>query len=608
MVDYNAVLEFVKEKGWISIPILILILVIHNPDRAEKLKELFFLPFFRVFKLGSRQYMASKVSYTCTEFIKRNITKHIPSIQSVKVRIKWVRSPSDPVMQKDGTLVLCMRETSDQSRNILSATQVALPQVVCSTLRPRVSTEASASIDLVLLQRLAEGLGRHSKPVFQKYFLGPILDDSQTIRGLFQELVELDGSGSFITIFLEELNLLGETLFSSGDTSDKTEAFHELLRFLLREARRKDQQEIPLEHISSEFNIGIILLAKSEKALSRGLQPYLQAIDQNVKLGRDSIYVIAFPHAFGLMERLLDAVDGDERLLLSKVCKIKTSSKNIHPRQPKQIALLRRNPMFSDTSFKEKVVAANIRKACEVEGYVLDVSQEVALVDIMGINATIRRAACAWHTVLDCCDILTQGHKYKFLVASIDEDKEILKISLRLPKEDPWRTSEPPNVGNKIEVTVVEKKAKSLIASYGDFEIIIPVEEVSWLVYQNIEDLNILDTKQTVVVTFRDDATRILRGSIRQMEVNPWPQIQKTLPTGTKLRGTVKNVTPYSIIVELPGNLYGFLPKKAIVIAGYDYDDFKATAKEGQGLDVIVRGVSFAKRRVNLNVKRKLRS
>ena len=92
MDNLPEILEFIWSKGWVAIPVIILLLVIHDPDRAEKIKEILFLPLFRFFKRGSRQYMAAKVGYTATQFLKRELLPLLPSIPNVKIQIKWVKS------------------------------------------------------------------------------------------------------------------------------------------------------------------------------------------------------------------------------------------------------------------------------------------------------------------------------------------------------------------------------------------------------------------------------------------------------------------------------------------------------------------------------------
>jgi small subunit ribosomal protein S1 len=605
MNDINKILEFIWDKGLIAILLIALLLIIHNPDRADKLKELFFLPVFHFFKRGSKQYMAAKVGYTATEFLKRHIRNEFKSMPDVKIKINWVKSPSDPVLSRDGTLVLRLRETDDQTRNVLVATKVALPHLVCPTLRPYIKQHASVAIDLAVLRKLADGLGKHAYPIFQRYFLSPAVDENGEIRSLFTKLVELDSSGTFVFVFLEELNALGETLYSTGETDDKTEEIMAFLEFLLKEARRGVSEEITLRFVSKEFNVGIILLAKTWKASSQGVAPYLRRMDENVKLGCDSIYVIAFPPAFEFFSRLVSSAEGDDRISLIKVSQVRAMPKEEYLTPNKKLALFHRNPMFSDASFQEKVKAAGLTEGSLIEGTVLDVSDTMALLDVQGINAVIHKRECSWFTVSRCSEFLAMNEKKQFIIKSIDVSRGMLELTNRLPELDPWKSQKLPRIGDVIEVTMAQCNGLSYFGRYAEnIEIIVPRAELSWLETVAPEETSLLGTQKRVFIYEKDDEQHTLKGSIRQVEEDPWPKIHARLLMGTELRGIVLEVSPNFVRVELPGGLRGVIPRESMFQAGFEYADFEKTLVKGQGLDVVVTKVFVAKRRIRLDLKR----
>jgi hypothetical protein len=279
------ILEFIVQYGLAGFLLIVLVLIIHDPNRADKLRALLFLPLFRLFKWGSRQYLASVVGYTATEFLTKEVTSLVPSLPDVKLKVKWVESPSDPILSQDGTVILRLQETNDQTRNVLAATRVALPHVICPTLRPNLNHSAQAAVDLTVLRKLTDGLGKHARSIFQRYFLTPEVEENHRIAVLFEKLVQIDAKGTFMPIFLEELNLLGETLYESGDTHDRTDEIGSLLEYLLVEARRRVGEEIALEYFSADFCIGIVPVAKTWTAETRGISPYLTAVDMCIKKG-----------------------------------------------------------------------------------------------------------------------------------------------------------------------------------------------------------------------------------------------------------------------------------------------------------------------------------
>jgi hypothetical protein len=589
---------------WVLLAIVIILLV-QKPERAEKLKEIFFLPIFRLFKRGSRQYMAAKVSYTCTEFFNKTLRFLRASSPSLKIIIKWMNTDSDAILKEDGALVLCLRATNDQTRNILAATYVALPQVVCPTLRSHLAKENSTAVDLVLLRRLAEGLGKHARPVFQKYFFDPLVEKTSDIKSLFQQLYELDLSGTFVSIFLEELSLLGDTAFAAGDVSDKTEAFHGLLLYLLNEARREDGQEIPLNYSSVDFKLGIILLAKTEIMETRGVSPYLSRLEKDITEGCDSIYLIAYKHAFGLINKVIEAIEADQRISIEKKIDVITGLKAKHPEEPKRIILLRRNPMFSDAAFEDKVRLANITSGSLVEGTILVVSIDNALVDVMGVNGMIKKAECSWNTVFDCRSMLKEGEKKIFFVKSINSSRSILELSLRHPDEDPWRVEKIPTIGNTVEIEIRHYVGNGYLGYHGLLEFFLPIEEVTWT--DQLDEELIASVKKAIIID-KNDSERKLICSLRRLSPNPWPDIQKRMPAGTALRGNVMDISDSGVKIVLPGGLVGFLPKEALERAGFEFADYQHTVVVGQGLDVVITHLYAKKGKIRLDLQRNIRT
>ncbi|MBM4400604.1 MAG: 30S ribosomal protein S1 [Crenarchaeota archaeon] len=590
--------------GIIGFLLFLITLLIHNPERAEKIKEIFLLPIFRLFRFGAKQYIASKIAYTTSEFLRTNFYELIPSLQSAKIRIRWVLSPEDPVLHRDGSLILYLRETNDQTRNILIATQAALPRLVCATLRPNIVPLISDAIDLTLLRKLTDGLGKHAVPIFQKYFLTPAIEDRPDLTSLFKELVELDKDGIFVPIFLEELNQLGDTLYANTDTSDKSSEIFDFLKYLLTEARREEHEHIKLDHLSRDFKVGIILLALSLKMEREGVTPYIKRLEEKIKKGCDSIYIIAFEPAFGFLRKLQPIIDGNHSLTLAKTVTVR-EWKRPHSHSHRKIALYRRTPLLADTTFEDRVNAIKLKVADSVECQVLDVSEETTFLDVKGLSGVAYKSDLSWTTLNRCSDVLQANEKRKFLVKHIDIKKALVHLTLRFPETDPWKSPTLPKVGQTIEVTIFTYNPFALFGRHETgLEATIPRPETSWTEFDEMDPATFVGKRVRILVTERVDDKRILTGSIRELTKNPWPAINKKFRPGTQLRGIVAEVTPLFVRVELPGKLFGILPKEALIKAGHEYKDFEANMVRGQGLDVTVTKVFINRQRIRLDLTR----
>lgn len=601
------IIMIILSYGLPGVLLVALLLIIHDPDRAEKLKALIFKPLFLLFKWGSKEYLASEVGYTVTDFLKKHIKPFMPSMADTKIKIKWVTLTSDPVLLSDGTLILRLEETNDQTRNILAATRVSLPHVVCTDLRAHLEQYAQTAIDLVLLRNLADKLGKHARPIFQRYFFNPEIEKNKGVADLVVKLIKLDDNGIFLTIFLEELNLLGAMLYDDVVVAaDKTNEILSFVEYLIKLASREIGEEMCLEYLSSEIRTGIVLLAKTRKAEELGVTPYLQAINVKLKQGCDSIYVIAYPEAHDFSKRLITAIDGDVRLTLIKTNKINIKSPDyIKNGKVFEISLLRRNKLSSDNSFGEKLTALSIKDGSLVKGVVLDISQSATLVDVQGLNAVVYKNECSWRSISKCSDVLHIGSTYQFRVQTIDKNQNRLNLSLRFPEEDPWKSQKLPKVNDVIEVDIVGVAGTNYIGYYCEnIEILIPQHEMRWLGSDESERTDILNSRQRIIIYELSVERRIIKGSIRRLEQNPWPKIHKRLSKGKELRAIVQEVTPDFVRVSLPEGLTGHIPKDEMIQGGFEYADFEKNVVRGQGLNVVVSKVFVERQRIRLALKR----
>lgn len=605
------ILELVKLAIEFGIPgalLIMLVLLVQEPTRADKLKALFLQPTFRLFRWGSRQYLAAKVGGTVTEFLRNYIGRSLLFVITPRIQIRWVTSIADPILLEDGTLILCMEDSNDQTKNILLATRVALPHLVCPTLRGRIAKNFETAIDLAVLQKLADGLGRYASPLFQRYFLHPEIEAEQRTAELFSKLIEVDSKGIFVFIFLEELNLLGERLYLAADFSDRTAEVEGFLEFLLTVARRDIGEDIETEYLSKEFKVGIVFVAKTMKASTQGVVPYLKRVDFNIAHGSDSIYLIGFLPSAKTFHRTIDALEADSRVVIEKQARVRITpdmttnfSEYIH------LAFARVIRYMSDATFEERVVAAGIREGMQTDAIIVDVTNDACVLDIRGLRCILRRAEASWNHLSACTDVFKPNEKISVLVTQIDLEKGEIEVSRRLPDEDPWRHVAPPDSGDTVEIAFTKREGNHFVGLYkSQIEILVPVAELSWLGAESVRDVDFLGVTESVLVLNKDDQQHIILASVRLLEENPWPEIYKRYPKNTELRGVVCEITHDNVVVKLQDGLVGHIPRDSMLKAGFEFADFEKSMVLGQGLDVVVTKVFLEKKRIRVDLKRNI--
>jgi len=590
--------------GWGAF-IIIVILVVQDPERVNKFKIHVIKPFFDFFRWGSRQYLALQVGSASTEFIRHNLLSMMPEMATARLRIKWVKDVESIVGHADGTLILRMRETNDQTRNILSAIRVAIPRLVCVKVRTNLNPTAACAIDLALVRKMANSIGMHAYPVFQKHFLEPEFANSREAAELFSELVELDESGYFISVFLNELNRLGEYLASRGDSRDRTDSVMELLRFVLAIARRGHSDEVRLSYITQDFRVAVLLLAKSYKMDSEGLRPYLNRLTRNLDEGAESIYVVSFSNAISFYDRLLKAVDGDLRLEHRATFVTKKASKYAEY-GPAKVGYLRRIHARDELDFSDFVTRAGIELGSIHRAEIVDVAESYAVCAVRGVTAYIPKIECAWGPGFACNELLKIGQFINVLVKEMDSERQQLIVSVREAEGNPWEMESLPEVGSRVSVNIRARfyNGYACVLQGSDLSAILPRTEISWFSENVPTGDDLLGKEFEAKVTGHDQDNHALFVSVRQLSPSPWEEIHKALSVGTRLTAFVTAVTQTAVLVELPNAIYGYIPDSEMRKGGYEYSEYQEHLVIGQALEVVVTKVFIVKQKIRLSLAR----
>ena len=414
--------------------LIVLFLIIQDPDRIIKLKAITTQPFFRLFKWFTKEHISSKVSSQVNEFFKQNLYSLLTNNERYYFKIKWVSNAKDPLFKENGSIILRLKEDSDQTKNIFTAVQAALPHTICPFIRKNINQTCVKSIDLTILQKLAYKLGKHGKAIFKRYYLDPETDEDKEIGVLLNKLFKLDKHGFFAPIFLNELELIGEGIYAENDLNDYTYETIDFIKYLLNIVDRERGAEIELNYFKKPFSLGTILLAKAQRADTQGLRPYLKRLRIKLDKGAESVYIIAFTPAFSFFDKLLKTLDGHERVFIKNVFNTYEYGSATQVTKLK-IALLRKNDIYVDETFQGKVEANKIEIGEKVTGLVEHVSQKECLINVLGMRSYINRNDCSWTTISDCNGVLEVDKEYTFQVKNIDKTTSTIHLTMKFDSE-----------------------------------------------------------------------------------------------------------------------------------------------------------------------------
>lgn len=240
-----------------------------------------------------------------------------------------------------------------------------------------------------------------------------------------------------------------------------------------------------------------------------------------------------------------------------------------------------------------------------VEGTVKNLTEYGAFVDIGGIDGLLHVTDMSWGRLQNPADQFKPGDNVQVKVLKLDREKEKISLGYKQLLPDPWSTV--------VEVYQVDSRVKGRVSSateYGVFielepgvEGLVHVSEISWSkrsanpkrMFRRGEEVEVL------VLGVDTDEKRISLG-MKQLQPNPWDDIENRYPVGAKVRGKVRNLTDFGAFVELEDGIDGLVHVSDITWAR-KLKHPKELLKKDQEVDAIVTHIDRAGQRLSLSMK-----
>ena len=196
------------------------------------------------------------------------------------------------------------------------------------------------------------------------------------------------------------------------------------------------------------------------------------------------------------------------------------------------------------------------------KGTVKNIADFGAFVDLGGIDGLLHITDMSWGRISHPSEMVKIDDEIEVMILNVDRDREKIALGLKQKFPSPWElVNEKYPVGTKVKGEVVN------VMSYGAFvkledgiEGLVHISEMSWTKRINhpSELVNIGDEVEVVVLGINQDKQEISLG-MKQTQPNPWEKVAEKYPPGSKVQGTVRNLTNYGAFIELEEGVDGLL-------------------------------------------------
>jgi small subunit ribosomal protein S1 len=269
------------------------------------------------------------------------------------------------------------------------------------------------------------------------------------------------------------------------------------------------------------------------------------------------------------------------------------------------IIVSRRKLIEEERSKLKREFLDSVQVGQVVKGVVKNIADFGAFIDLGGIDGLLHITDMSWGRISHPSEMLAIGDETEVKILDIDEVKDKVSLGLKQKTENPWaNVGERYPIGSKIKGQVVN------IMSYGAFvkletgiEGLVHISEMSWTrrINHPSEVVAIGDSVEAIVLNINKDKEEISL-SIKQVELNPWTNIEEKYPPGITIKGRVRNLTNYGAFIEIDEGIDGLLH-----ISDMSWSK-KVThpseiIKKGDKIEVKILSVDKDKKRVSLGIK-----
>lgn len=196
----------------------------------------------------------------------------------------------------------------------------------------------------------------------------------------------------------------------------------------------------------------------------------------------------------------------------------------------------------------------------KVKGTIVNMLPYGAFIEIEpGIEGLIHVSEMSWvKNITDPTEVVSKGEEVEAIVLSIQKQEGKISLGIKQTERNPWE-----DVEAKYPVgQIVETEVRNL-TNYGAFvelepglDGLIHISDLSWTkkVSHPTEILKKGQKVKAKILTVDKESKKITLG-IKQLTENPWESLERSIPIGSSVSGTVVKITAFGAFVELDNGM-----------------------------------------------------
>jgi small subunit ribosomal protein S1 len=241
----------------------------------------------------------------------------------------------------------------------------------------------------------------------------------------------------------------------------------------------------------------------------------------------------------------------------------------------------------------------------KVTGAVKNITDFGAFIDLQGMDGLLHITDMSWGRINHPSEMLHIGQMTEVMILDVDREKERVSLGLKQMTDNPWE-----DIESKYPIGATVKGRVTKLLPYGAFveiekgvEGLVHVSELSWTkrITRPSDVLELGQEIEAVVLGIGTAEQKISLG-VRQLEPNPWDEIEQRYPIGAHIKGPVRNLTPYGVFVELEEGIDGMIHVSDMSWTR-KINHPSELMKKNDEVEAVVLSIDKENRRVSLGIK-----
>ena len=271
----------------------------------------------------------------------------------------------------------------------------------------------------------------------------------------------------------------------------------------------------------------------------------------------------------------------------------------------KNVVLSRRELIEAERSEQRAKFLGEVAIGSVVIGKVKNLTDFGAFIDLNGMDGLLHITDMTWSRLNHPSELLKVGQEIEVVVLDINKDKERVSLGLKQTQNNPWdKIEERFPTGAKIKGKITN------LVPYGAFveieegvEGLIHVSELSWTkrIARPSDVLAIGQIVEAAVLGVNKEEQKISLG-LRQLETNPWDEIEQRYIIGKQVKGKVRNTTAYGAFIELEEGIDGMVHVSDLSWTR-KINHPSEMLKKGDDIEAVVIDIDKTNQRISLGMK-----